>query len=167
MKKVWHSVNLMSGYKSRHSKSFANKIHKTTLECVNDINKFYNRFNRHEFSKCVDHVKNNVFGNNSHFVCTNEQALKEFRRQRPSKAAGLDGISPKVIRMCSSQLCEIFCTIFNLSFQCGVIPDIWKSSCIVPVPKNNKVGSLDDLRPVELTSVAFKTCERIVLPQLK
>ena len=39
--------------------------------------------------------------------------------------------------------------------------------CIVPVPKNNKVGSMNDLRPVALTSVAIKTCERIVLPQLK
>ena len=114
-------------------------------------------------SKCVDYVKRNVFGNSSHFVCTNEQIRKEFKRLRPSKAAGPDGISPKVLRMCSSQLCEIFCTIFNLSFQCGVVPDIWKSSCIVPVPKNNKVGSMNDLRPV----VALKTCERIVLPQLK
>ena len=32
---------------------------------------------------------------------------------------------------------------------------------------NNKVGIMNDLRPVALTSVAFKTCERIVLPQLK
>ena len=51
--------------------------------------------------------------------------------------------------------------------MCGAVPDIWKSSCIVPVPKNNKVGSMNDLRPVALTSVAVKTCERIVLPQLK
>ena len=49
----------------------------------------------------------------------------------------------------------------------GVVPDIWKSSCVIPVPKNNKVGSMNDLRPVALVSVAFKTCERIVLPQLK
>ena len=107
--------------------------------------------------KCVDHVKSNAFGDNSHLVCTNEQIRKEFKRLRPSKAAGLDGISPKVLRMCSSQLCEIFCTIFNSSFLCGVVPDILKSSCIGPVPKNNKVGSMNDLRPVALTSVAFKT----------
>ena len=69
--------------------------------------------------------------------------------------------------MCSSQLCEILCAIFNLSFQCGDVPDIWKSSCIVPVPKNNKVGSMNDLRPVALTSVTFETCEQIVLPQLR
>ena len=62
--------------------------------------------------------------------------------------------------MCSSQLFEIFCTILNLSFQCGVVPDIWKSSCIVPVPKYDKVGGMNDLRPVALTSVAFKTCEQ-------
>ena len=86
---------------------------------------------------------------------------------KPSKAARPDGISLKVLRMCSSQLCEILCTIFNSSLLCGVVPDIWKSSCIVPVPKNNKVGSMNDMRPVALTSVAHKTCERIVLPQLK
>ena len=62
---------------------------------------------------------------------------------------------------------QLSISIFNLSFQSGVVPDIWKTSCIVPVPKNNKVGSMNDLRPVALTSVAFKTCERIVLPQLK
>ena len=69
--------------------------------------------------------------------------------------------------MRGSQLCEIFCTIFNLSFMCGVVPEIWKSYCIIPFPKNNKVGSMNDLRPVALTSVAIKTCERTVLPQLK
>ena len=69
----------MGGYKSKHSKSFASKIKKTTLEYVNDLNKFYNRFNGHDFSKCVDHVKSNAFGNNSHFVCTNEQIHKEFK----------------------------------------------------------------------------------------
>ena len=167
MKKAWYGVNMMSSYKSKHSKSFANKIKKTTLEYVNDLSKFYNRFNRHDISKCTNHVKSNAFGNNSHFVCTNEQIRMEFKRLRPSKAAGPDGISPKVLRMCSIQLFQIFPKIFNLSFLCGVIPDIWKSSCIVPVPKNKKVGSMNDLRPVELTSVALKTCERIMLPQLK
>ena len=158
MKKVWHGVNLMSGYKSKHSKSFANKIkNKTTLKYVNDLKKLYNRFNRHDFSKCVDHVKSNALENNYHFVCTNEQISKEFKRLRSSKAAGPDGISPKVLRICSSQLCEILCTIFNLSFLSGVVTDIWKSSCIVPVPKNNKVGSMNALRPVALTSVAPKT----------
>ena len=80
MKKVWHGVNLMSGYESKYSKSLANKVKKATVEYVNDLNKFYNRFDRHEFSKCVDHVKRNAFGNNSHFVCTNEQTPKEFNR---------------------------------------------------------------------------------------
>ena len=145
MKKVWHSVNLMSGYKSMHSKSFANKIQKTHVEYVNHLDIFCNRFNRHDFSKCVHHVRRNALGNNSYIVCTNELIHKEFIRLRPSKAAGSDGISPKVFGMRSSQLCEIFCTIFNLSFQSGVVPDIWKSSSIIPVPKNNKVGSMNDL----------------------
>ena len=93
MKKVLHGVNLMSGYESSHCK-------KTPIQYANDLNKFYNRFNRHDISKCVDHVKSNAFINNSHFVCTEEQIRKELKRLRPSKAAGPDGISPKVLRMC-------------------------------------------------------------------
>ena len=77
------------------------------------------------------------------------------------------GVSPKDLGMCSSQLCEILRTILNLSFMCGVVPDIWKSSCIVPVPKNNKVGSMNNLRPMALTSVALKTGKGTILPQLK
>ena len=100
-----------------------------------------NMLYRHDFCKCVD-LKSNEFKNNSHYVCTNEEIRSEFKRN----AAGPDGISPKVIRMCSSQLCEIFCTILNLPFLCCVVSDIWKSSCIVPVPKNNKEGSMNDLR---------------------
>ena len=69
--------------------------------------------------------------------------------------------------MCSRQLCEIFCAVFNLLFLCGVVPDIWNSSCIIPVTKKNQVGSINDLRPVALTSVALITCERILLPQLR
>ena len=97
MKKVWHGVNLMSGYESKHLKSLANKVQKATVEYVNDRKIFYNRFNRHRFSKCVDHVKINAFGNNSHSVCINELTRKEFNRLRPSKVAGPDGISPKVL----------------------------------------------------------------------
>ena len=164
MSKVWHGVNLMCGNESKSLKSFANKRNKIYHEYVNAISTFYNRFNRHDIGKCADHVKSNAFGNNSHFVCTNEQIRKEFQRLRPSKAAGPDSISPIVLRMCSCQLCEILCTIFNLSFLCGIVPDKWKSSCIVPVPKNNKVGSMNDLRLVVLTSVVLKACKRIVLP---
>ena len=70
----------MSGCKSKHSKSFANEIEKTTL---NDLSKSCNTFNRHDLSKCVDHVKSNAFGSNSLFVCTKEQIRKEFRRLNP------------------------------------------------------------------------------------
>ena len=81
MKKVWHGVNMMSGYKSNHSKSFANKMkNKATLEYVNDLDKSYNMFNRHDFSKCIDHVKSNAFGNiHTLFALTNryERNLKD------------------------------------------------------------------------------------------
>ena len=39
-------------------------------------------------------------------------------------------------------------------------------SCIVPVPKGRIVKTLNDLRPVALTSAVMKICEKIVLHRL-
>ena len=46
------------------------------------------------------------------------------------------------------------------------IPDIWKRSCIIPVPKKSVVSCMNDVRPVALTSIPMKCCERIVLNQI-
>ena len=136
IKNVWHGVKLLRGYESKRWKLFANK--KKNLWNFNGKNVLYNRFNRHDSWKWVDYVRSNAFGNNWRFVCTNEQNRKEFKRLRPSKAAGQDGISPKEIGMLSNQLWEIFCTIINLSFKCSVVPDISKCPCTVPVHMKNK-----------------------------
>ena len=46
------------------------------------------------------------------------------------------------------------------------MPDVWKSSIFVPVPKHTKPEALNDFRPVALTSVVMKCLERLVLRRL-
>ena len=51
----------------------------------------------------------------------------------------------------------------------GVIPQIWKTSSIIPVPKGNRKGSSTDLnafRPVALTFNVMKCLERLILKHL-
>ena len=61
----------------------------------------------------------------------------------------------------------VFTDIFNLSLlQCSV-PTCLKTSIIVPVPKQSAVVSLNDYRPVALTSVIMKCFERLVLDYIK
>ena len=48
----------------------------------------------------------------------------------------------------------------------SVVPKRWKHSEIVPVPKKACVVTMNDLRPVALTSAIMKVCEKIVLDRL-
>ena len=60
-------------------------------------------------------------------------------------------------------LMSILCVIFNQSLAQCKIPPTWKTSCMVPVPKESPVRSMTDLRPVALTSAVMKIFERVVL----
>ena len=53
--------------------------------------------------------------------------------------------------------------MFNLSLSTGVFPTYWKRAIIIPLPKNNRPSSTNDLRPISLTSVISKLFERLVL----
>ncbi|KAI3374121.1 hypothetical protein L3Q82_005982 [Scortum barcoo] len=60
-----------------------------------------------------------------------------------------------------------FQRIFNLSLGQGRVPQLWKTSCIIPVPKKPHPGELNDFRPVALTSHVMKTMERLLLHHLR
>ena len=93
------------------------------------------------------------------------EVQRYFSGLNPSKAAGPDKIRTRVLNVCASQLAKIFTHIFNLSFSTCSVPEVWKTSCIIPVPKKSPVTCMNDLRPVALTSIAMKVCERILLKE--
>ncbi|KAK3533182.1 hypothetical protein QTP70_013011 [Hemibagrus guttatus] len=68
---------------------------------------------------------------------------------------------------CASQLSPVFTDIFNTSLETCHVPACFKTSAIVPVPKNTKITGRNDYRHVALTSVVMKSFERLVLSYLK
>lgn len=90
-----------------------------------------------------------------------EDIQRELGRLHSSKAAGPDGVSPRVLRCCASQFSGVLHRIFNMS------PSLWKTSCLVPVPKKMNPSTPSDYRPVALTSHVVKTLERLILRHLR
>ncbi|KAI4887653.1 hypothetical protein NFI96_006166, partial [Prochilodus magdalenae] len=84
-----------------------------------------------------------------------------------NKAAGPDGVPPRVLKACATQLCGVLQHVFNMSLCLQRVPVMWKTSCIVPVPKTPRPSDIKDYRPVALTSHIMKTMERLVLEQLR
>ena len=85
----------------------------------------------------------------------------------PNKAAGPDNTAPRVLKACADQLAYICCIIFNACFSTNTVLTTWKTACIVPIPKRSVFLSMNDLRPVALTSAVMKVCKRVVLCKLE
>ena len=68
--------------------------------------------------------------------------------------------------MCTHLLCHVFSTLFTWSLKDGIVPGVWKTSMICPIPKNNSPSDLSDYRPNAIISVVMKCFEKIVLHYL-
>ncbi|KAI4899252.1 hypothetical protein NFI96_012202, partial [Prochilodus magdalenae] len=91
---------------------------------------------------------------------TADQVRGELRRLHIRKAAGPDRVCPRLLKSCPAE-------IFILSRPLGRVPTLWKTSCLVPVPKKGRPNELNDFRPVALTSHVMKTLERLLLHLLR
>jgi hypothetical protein len=72
----------------------------------------------------------------------------------------------RVLKLCSDQLSDVFCRLFQLFLNVHFVPRSWRTSTIIPVPKKTNAKVLNDFRPVALTSILCKCMERVVCNQL-
>ncbi|KAI3354721.1 hypothetical protein L3Q82_004504 [Scortum barcoo] len=100
-------------------------------------------------------------------MVTTGQVKRQLERLNQRKAAGPDGITPRILKTCASQLSPVLGHLYNLSLSQEKVPMLWKTSCLVPVPKKSRPSDPADYRPVALTSHVMKVLERLVLAQLR
>ncbi|KAI3365706.1 hypothetical protein L3Q82_010151, partial [Scortum barcoo] len=98
---------------------------------------------------------------------TTGQVKRQLEKLHQRKAAGPDGITPRILKTCASQLSPVLGHLYNLSLSQEKVPMLWKTSCLVPVPKKSRPSDPADYRPVALTSHVMKVLERLVLAQLR
>ncbi|KAI3372497.1 hypothetical protein L3Q82_022696, partial [Scortum barcoo] len=93
-------------------------------------------------------------------VISRADVCRTLKRINTRKAPGPDGIPGRALKVCADQLADVFADIFNVSLLQSVVPTCFKETIIVPVPKKTKILSLNDYRPVALTSTIMKCFER-------
>ena len=166
MKSVWQGMKLMSGY-SNGSKKHCQLLDSST-EYANELNVFYNRFDKSNFPTEAVNLRSFLCDDSVLNLRTNENEVRHlFRKQKSSKVAGPDMLHPCIFKLCSSELSFIFTYIFNCILSTQNIPNLWKKSCIKPVPKKPVITCMNDLRPIALTAIPMKVLERIILNYLK
>ena len=86
-----------------------------------------------------------------------KRVLGLFKHTGVNKCPGPDGICGRTLRSCSEQLSGVFHRLFQTSIDTCTIPDIWKLSTVIPIPKNDNPKLPNDFRPIALTSLVMKT----------
>ena len=81
--------------------------------------------------------------------------MKAKKQIVEGKAFGDDGIPPEVMKRIDVD--DIILDFCNTALCDGDIPEQWKYSNIVPVPKKGDLTKADNYRGVLLTSIVSKT----------
>ena len=81
---------------------------------------------------------------------------------KDNSSPGPDGIHPKFLKECASNLDRPLYYLFRDSLDSGIIPDIWKVAYVTPIYKKGARSDPLNYRPISLTSVVCKAMERII-----
>ena len=73
-----------------------------------------------------------------------------FTHLDPSKAIGIDGFSPQILRSCADALCTPLHHLFTTSLQYSTIPSQWKIHRIIPIFKSGDRTVMSNYRPISL-----------------
>ena len=85
-----------------------------------------------------------------------------MRKLNVNKVHGHDDISIRMLKIFDSVITEPLGIILKNYMDCGVFPDTWKKSHIIPSHKKNDKCSLNNYRPVSLLPICGKFFERII-----
>lgn len=85
---------------------------------------------------------------------------------RPGSAPGPDGITNKMLRNLDDPSISTLTKFFNHFWTSGTLPQSWKHAKISLIPKPGKPLSMDQLRPISLTSCMGKVLEHIIHARL-
>ncbi|MEW8544984.1 MAG: reverse transcriptase family protein [Candidatus Thiodiazotropha sp.] len=115
-----------------------------------------------DLTKLNSFINNNV-PNNIYFnipYITTEQVSSYICALDPTKATGLDGVGPKIIKMAVSSLSPIIAALINKSIHSGVFPCQMKCAKVFPIFKSGAKSDPSNYRPISILPTISKIFEK-------
>ena len=134
-------------------------------ECMNEF--FASVFTRENLENIPSFEQIITDDSLSFLQCSVVEVTKLLKELKPRKSPGPDGIHPLILKNCADTSAISICKIFNMSFSLGKIPDCWKQADIIPLHKKGAKNNCKNYRPVSLTSILCKVCEKIARQHLE
>ena len=161
-RKWWKSVKKIVGA-SRHNFTLGNVVsenmsNKQTADYINSfftsLTKDYPRINSEWLS----------FGSAEYLPKISVQSMaRKLSHIDVNKAPGPFDPNLKLLKMFPEYFAIPLTDIYNQSFNLKIFPEVWKISNIASVPKLQPCSTVEDLRPIALTSVLSKIQESYVM----
>ena len=94
---------------------------------------------------------------------TGELVIKAFKRFKPNKAAGPDGLKPIVFKHLPQNAIDTLTLIYKACIALGHTPKVWRATKVIFLPKPGKktydIGK--SYRPISLSNYPLKALERL------
>ena len=148
----------------RNSKEIAKRLNEYFASVAKVLNSTNTESCQPDLSKLQDFVNNRVPDNVSFKLpyITTEQVASYISALDPSKATGLDGLGPKIIKMSSCILSPIIAALINKSINTGTFPSQLKCAKGFSIYKGGVKSDPINYRPISILPTISKLFEKHV-----
>ena len=146
------------------SKEIATKLNEYFASVAKVLNSTNTETSEPDLSKLQDFVNgkvpDNVSFKLSYITC--DQVASNSSALDPSKATGLDGLGPKIIKLASNILSPIVAALINKSINSGTFPSQLKCAKVFPIFKGGVKTDPVNYRPISILPTVSKIFEKHV-----
>ena len=170
--KLWNTIKSLNGNPSRNTNEgiyFNDKVIHDPKKIANKFNQQFTPSSNKRSSKAFRRTTRNIRKptQDPEITITVEQTTKAIKKSKCSKAMGPDNISPIMLKNIGPKGIQYLTNIYNNSINRSIVPMIWKTARIIPLPKPGKESNQGpSYRPISLLSPAAKTLEAIIQPEI-
>ena len=146
------------------SKEIATKLNNYFASVANILNNHNTETSDPDLSKLQDFVNSKVPNNISFKLpyITDDQVESYISALDPSKATGLDGLGPKIIKSAACILSPIIASLINKSILSGIFPSQLKCAKVFPIFKGGVKSDPTNYRPISILPTVSKIFEKHV-----
>lgn len=178
MKKTWKLLNELNARNSRHTTSIKEiKVSDETINSPDKIAEAFNAYFSNVGSNLAAEIPNTSASKPEDYL---NPTIKTFSLQNPSidqvkkllktidvkKAAGLDKIPNKLLKIASDVVAPSLTEIFIQSIATGIFPSDWKEARVSPLYKSGAKTDPGNYRPISIIPTVSKIFEKIIYDQL-
>ena len=96
------------------------------------------------------------------FVIRDEDVYRVLSTLDTSKAKGIDGIGPDLLKHCADALYAPLSHLFRCTLEHHQLPVEWRLHKITPMHKSGDKSSVDNYRPISLLCSVLKVLEKLI-----